>query len=295
MNVTKTGALATACLLAMSLTAAPAVHGQSPDALVRAFAAAGRSSQIGVTVRDVEDADVKLAKAGVLVDEVVPRSPADKAGMKTGDAITEFDGERVRSVRQFTRLVQETPAGRTVSAVLSRGGQRVTVNVTPEPGNIGDEFGWRLLDSPLRPALPPTPPAAPRVARPPALTPAPAFPFDVEGGALTILANRGRLGITMEELNSQLAEYFGVKDGVLVKSVVDGSAAAKAGIKAGDVITTFNGNHVYDTSDVSRALTRMEDAGEFTVEIVRDRKTQTLKGKLEPRETRTRSRVRTIV
>ncbi len=237
MNVNKTGVLATACLLAMILSAAPAVHGQGPDALVRAFAVAGRSSQIGVTVRDVEDADVKLAKAGVLVDEVVPRSPADKAGMKTGDAI----------------------------------------------------------DSPLRPALPPPPPAAPRVARPPALTPAPGFPFDVEGGALTILANRGRLGITMEELNSQLSEYFGVKDGVLVKSVVDGSAAAKAGIKAGDVITTFNGNHVYDTSDVSRALTRMDDAGEFTVEIVRDRKTQTLKGKLEPRETRTRPRVRTIV
>ncbi|HYT75974.1 MAG TPA: PDZ domain-containing protein, partial [Vicinamibacterales bacterium] len=139
MNVNKTGVLATACLLAMILSAAPAVHGQGPDALVRAFAVAGRSSQIGVTVRDVEDADVKLAKAGVLVDEVVPRSPADKAGMKTGDAITEFDGERVRSVRQFTRLVQETPAGRTVSAVLSRGGQRVTVNVTPEPGNVGDE------------------------------------------------------------------------------------------------------------------------------------------------------------
>jgi serine protease Do len=117
------------------------------------------------------------------------------------------------------------------------------------------------------------------------------MPFDFFGH----VPSSGRLGITTEDLDTQLAEYFGVKEGVLVKSVVEGSVAAKAGLKAGDVITSLNGRHVYDTSDVTRALDRVESSGELTVEVTRDRKTQTLKGKLELRETRTRTRARTTV
>jgi S1-C subfamily serine protease len=41
-------------------------------------------------------------------------SAAAKGGVKAGDVVVEFDGERVRSARQLTRLVQETPAGRAV-------------------------------------------------------------------------------------------------------------------------------------------------------------------------------------
>ena len=89
--------------------------------------------------------------------------------------------------------------------------------------------------------------------------------------------------VSLETLDDQLAAYFGVKEGVLVKSVVSDSAAAKAGLKAGDVITSVNGRHVYEASDVNRALDRMEEADEFTLEVVRDRKPQTVKGKLETR------------
>ena len=52
----------------------------------------------------------------------------------------------------------------------------------------------------------------------------------------------------------RLAEDFGVKEGVLVKSVADDSVAKKTGLKAGDVITSVNGRHVYDSSDVTRAI-----------------------------------------
>jgi serine protease Do len=302
MIARKTGALAGGLILAASL--APVVAGQGPvddvEAIqrgARVFGAVARSSQIGVTVRDLDDEDGKQVKAGVVIETVSPGGPADKAGMKSGDAITDFDGERVRGTLQFSRLVQETPAGRNVSVVLSRAGQRVTVSVTPEARTFSDDFNMRLLDVPaiVRPALPPSPPPAPRAARPPAATPMPPMPFNFGGDPFTILAGRGRLGITMEDLNSQLAEFFGVKEGVLVKSVAEGSAAAKAGLKAGDVITGFNGNHVYDTSDVSRALNRMDNGGDFSIEVVRDRKTQTLKGKLEGAETRSRTRVRTTL
>jgi S1-C subfamily serine protease len=173
--------------------------------------------------------------------------------------------------------------------VLSRGGQRVAVTVTPESSSFGDDFNLRLLETPTarlaRPTpVPPSPPAAPRAPRAPSLV-SPAMPFELFGRVRT-----GRLGVTMEDLDSQLAEYFGVKEGVLVKSVTQDSPAAKSGLKAGDVITAINGRHVYDSSDITRALDRVEGEGEVTIEVMRDRKAQTLKGKLETRDARPRFR-----
>jgi serine protease Do len=290
------GALAGAVVLAGATAPAVVAHAQSRLAIARPVQVAGRGARLGVTVRDVDSADAKDPKAGVVIEDVVSGSPADKAGMKTGDAITEFDGERVRSSVQFTRLVRETPDGRAVTAALSRGGQKITVTVTPDRSTWSDDFGMRLLDVPAARLMiptpaPPSPPSAPRAPRPPSALLSPGRPFDIFGRVL----NSGRLGITTEDLDTQLAEYFGVKEGVLVKSVAEGSVAAEAGLKAGDVITSVNGRHIYDSSDVTRALDRTESNGEFTLEVTRDRKTQTLKGKLEPRETGSRPRVRTIV
>ncbi|MFT3819224.1 MAG: Do family serine endopeptidase [Rubrivivax sp.] len=62
-----------------------------------------------------------------------------------------------------------------------------------------------------------------------------------------------RLGVTLQDLSAPLAESFGLKapDGALVSSVVPGSAAAKAGLKAGDVITAYDGAPVQTAGDVS--------------------------------------------
>jgi serine protease Do len=289
MKLSNWGAVAAALALA-GVSAPPAVHAQTPQSLVRALDI-GRGAYIGVTVHDADGTDAKEPK-GVVIEVVSPDSPADKAGMKPGDAITEFDGERVRSTLQFSRLVRETPGGRSVPVVLMRAGQRVTATVTPDRSTFGDDFSTRLLDTPrarlMIPPTPPAPPAAPRAPRPPAFE-SPDFPFELFGRT----RNTGRLGITLEDLDTQLAEYFGVKEGVLVKSVAADSAGSKAGLKAGDVITSINGRHVYDPSDITRALDRVESTGEFTLDVTRDRKTLTLKGKLEPREARTRTRVRT--
>ena len=73
--------------------------------------------------------------------------------------------------------------------------------------------------------------------------------FDVR-----ILARPGRLGVTVQSLTPDLAEYFGVKDGVLVTAVTKDSAASKAGIKAGDVITRVDGKPVDDAGELRRQL-----------------------------------------
>jgi len=289
MNAWKGAALAAALMAAAGVGGMifPPVHAQTAARAPRALEIfGGRGSQIGVTIRDVEESEAKTNKlstsSGVVIEEVGEDSPAAKAGLKKGDVVVEFDGERVRSVRQFTRLVQETPGGRRTPAAVMRDGQRVSVTIEPRDGDgFAFSAGDFYFDVP-RP-MPPTPPATPKPAVPPA------FPdFDT-----FVWRSNNRLGITAGDLSPQLAQYFGTKDGVLVTSVADDSAAFKAGIKAGDVITSFNGTEVTSPSDLRRRIERLTDGEEFTVAMMRDKKPVTLKGKAET--TRPRRTSRTII
>ena len=89
----------------------------------------------------------------------------------------------------------------------------------------------------------------------------------------------------LHELTPQLAEYFGVKDGgVLVSSITQGSAAEKAGLKVGDVITSINGDRVRHTDDLVDELRDTGD-GEVTIGIVRDKKESAVKATLESART----------
>ena len=300
MNAWKMAAVAAALLVASGAGAAflPPVHGQSPTRAVAPRALeilGGRGSQIGVTIRDVEDSDAKAGKlatqGGVVIEDVAEDSPASRAGIKKGDIVVEFDGERVRSVRQFTRLVQETPAGRKAQASVVRDGQRINVTVEPRDSNgfnvFGDLEGARVLgdfgrDFSFDIPAPPPRPARPATPAPPALPAVPAFP-DID----TFVWRTGSgLGISVDYLSDQLAVYFGVKEGVLVTSIADNSAASKAGIKAGDIITSFNGSDVAAPSDLRRRTQRLQDGEDFTVGVVRDKKSLTLMGKAETTRSR---------
>jgi serine protease Do len=97
----------------------------------------------------------------------------------------------------------------------------------------------------------------------------------------------------VQQLTPQLEEYFGVTGGVLVTSVTEGTPAAAAGLKAGDVITAVDGTTIDSSSDLRRSLQRLDAGAEFSLSIVRDRKTMTIKGKLDaPRSPRRTVRVR---
>ena len=118
------GVLAVAGAVVPAATSGPVTEVHAQSTVLRAVDAA-RGARIGASV--TTDDNIELT-TGVILETVEPGGPADKAGIKGGDRVTEFDGERVRSVRHFLRLVQETTPGRSVPVVLSRAGQRVTVH-----------------------------------------------------------------------------------------------------------------------------------------------------------------------
>jgi serine protease Do len=244
----------------------------------------GAASEIGVSIRDLNDREASGGKGtGVVIEDVDADGPAQKAGFKARDIVIEFDGERVRSTRQFTRLVQETAGGRSVAVAVMRDGQRVALEVTPRAGapfRFWDGTGDGVLALPS-PKMPPSPPMTLRRD---------AFPPSFEN----FLAPAGQLGISIDDLSPQLSEYFGVKEGVLVTTVRDASNAGKAGVKAGDVITALNGAAVANAADLRRRAQRLESGDEFTIGIVRDRKPMELKGKVEPAAPR-KSLVKTFV
>lgn len=86
---------------------------------------------------------------------------------------------------------------------------------------------------------------------------------------------RPRLGVEVQEINDQLAEYFGVKQGVLITQVAVDTPARAAGLRAGDVITSVADRPVHDGDELRRLLN--ESPAPAVIAVTRDRKTQTFR------------------
>jgi serine protease Do len=82
-----------------------------------------------------------------------------------------------------------------------------------------------------------------------------------------------RIGVEAEGVGGQLAEFFGVKEGVLVRSVMKGSAAEKGGLKAGDVITRVDQKSLDSPRDLSEAL---RDKKSVSMTVVREKREMSL-------------------
>jgi serine protease Do len=174
--------------------------------------------------------------------------------------IVNYHGQPVEGTEQFTRLVQETPPGREVKLQIYRGGNPQTVTA-----KIGSHSAPQVSRSQAPFVLPLEPPRLQQGLRP--ATPS--------GGG-------GELGIQAIQVEGQLADYFGTKQGVLVASVVSGSPAEKAGLKAGDVITRAGDARIATPADVSNQI-RMARGKSLSLTIVRDHREMTLNAPLDER------------
>ena len=287
-----TGMLLAAAALAAGATAAPivarAAGDDGPERRVEVFRFAGGGARLGVDIEDVRGDDVARLKLGeergARVQEVAKGSAAEKAGLKEGDVILAYQGEKVWSAAQLRRLVRETPPGRAVSLEVSRGGalQRLSATVEESKENemaLGDDSFHFDVPAPPMPPMPPMP----HVDR---------LLEDAGRGRRFLFRERiedrpRRLGLSYQEVSGQLARYFKVEDGALLVTDVDADGpAGHAGLRAGDVIVKVDGKVTSDSDALRRALDDVPVGGDVTVTVQRDGRPLDLK--VTPRGERTR-------
>jgi serine protease Do len=250
------GALFAAGSLSAFQAAAPPQFGFPSYTFFSGGAAGG--SFLGVAVAEIDNDRahaLKLGEAhGVEITNIEEDSPAAKAGLKSNDAVLEFNGQRVEGIEQFQRLVRETPSGREVRLLISRNGGTQTVTATigvrKVPKALHSEDFFKGVEMPE-------------------------FHMSDMPQVFAVWSS-SFLGIDAEGLGTQLAAYFGVKDGVLVRSVTKDSAADKAGIRAGDVITKIDQNKVSSPGEISAAIRSARPKKTLPVEFVRDRHESTV-------------------
>ena len=216
---------------------------------------------------------------GVGVTQIVKDSPAEKAGLRKDDVILRLDGENITSVRKLNRIVSELSPDQSVKVAISRGGSEQELTAT-----IGKRSNTNMVQNLLG--------GEPRVFKweGPDLK---NFKWEIplqkgndlfnQGDMTFFLNNSRRIGVSTMSLTKQLADYFGIADGkgALVTSVSEDGPAAKAGVKAGDVITAVDGEAVDSPGDISRIVNRKKD-GDVTLTIVRNKSQQTIR--VTPRE-----------
>jgi serine protease Do len=218
------------------------------------------SGWLGVETQEVTASkakELKLpAERGVLVGKIIPDSPAAKAGLKENDVVTEINGQRVEGAAQFRRMVHEIPAGRSIQLTVWRDGRSQTLSAT-----LGKSEERRQSMKMIAPS------AGAFAFRVPDMPEIPEIPSMEWNGVF--LGGQPRLGIDAEDLSGQLGAFFGAPEGegILVREVNAGSPAEKAGLKAGDVITSLDGDRIRSIGELRERLSAKRDDKDKTVKL----------------------------
>ena len=212
--------------------------------VVAAPALAADGGYLGVMLQDLSPAMAKALQlgdqSGVLISDVVDDSPAEKAGLQDGDVIIAFAGKPLSDYESLTAAVRAAAPGDKVDVTVMRDGKKKTVQVELGERKDAGVFAWANKGDDDH--------AMKWIKK--------LHGNDDDFDVHVMDAEGGWLGIGIDDLTPQLGEYFGVEDGdgVLVTSVVDDSPAAKAGLKAGDVIVKLGDEEIEDTGDLHEAL-----------------------------------------
>ncbi len=183
---------------------------------------------LGVGIQDLNPAlakkfDLKDTK-GVLIGDVVPKGPADKAGLESGDVVTEFNGKAVTDIRHLKLQVARTQPGATVPIKILRDGTPKTIEVT-----VKELPGTREVVRNQKPAA-------------------------EDNGTLN--------GVSVADLDRRTRQQFDIPStikGVVVTEVAPNSAAAEAGLKPGDVIQEINRKPVASADEAVRMTEKATD------------------------------------
>ena len=220
---------------------------------VRAAPASSTGPTIGVVVQDTPFSRLEQLGLGhgVTVAAVMRGSPVEKAGIAPGDILVSLDGLPIYSSARLHWLVSQQKEGKTLSLRVHREGS---------PPAEGTD-----IDVVLEPFTP---------------TPVDRASAGEENG-------RAWLGVRMQPMTEALRTAYGVPQGqgVLVTDVIRDSPAAKAGVRAGDVIVRIDRRNIRSTGDIYRAIDFFDPGESVEIAIVRDRDQRELSatlGTLEP-------------
>ena len=214
---------------------------------------------------------------GVAVEKVIENSPAAQAGVQPNDVIVRFNGEEVTGTRKLTRLISEVAPDHQAKLTILRGGDEREITVTVGKRELPklQNTNGVLMDLYGYPGIPEFPDFSKTPL--PSLPATPARPGEPNVFVFPGQASR-QIGIGVSSLTKQLGEYFGVAEGrgLLINNVRENSPAAKAGLKAGDVITEVEGKEIKGNTDFVRALNEKKE-GDVSLTIIRDRSRQTVR------------------
>jgi len=233
------------------------------------------SSSQGYLGVDLADVDTEKAQSlklrevrGAVITLIDHDAPAGQMGLKVNDVVLELNGQKVEGAEQLRRMLKEIPAGRKVSLVISREGNMQTLTVELANRKAMEHDVWNKIGS-----------GDDVFTQAPGMgilsggnggdAPAPGgFHVPFFGSSLNV-------GALVEPLTSQMAEYLGVPNGLMVKQVARKSEAAAAGLKAFDVILKVGPEAVTNLAGWDRAL-RANQGKSVQVTILRDKKQQTV-------------------
>jgi S1-C subfamily serine protease len=241
-----------------------------PDPLV---AHASPSGYLGVEITDV-DADkaqaLKLKEIrGAVITLIDHDAPAGQIGLKVNDVVLAINGQNVAGAEQFGRMLHEIPPGRKISLEISRDGNIQTLAVQLVDRKALDHDIWGRIGNDVAGVGPMA--AAPTMG---VMTGGDA-PIPPSGFHMSLFTSTLNVGAMVEPLTSQMAEYFGVQGGLMVKQIRKKSEAAAAGFKAFDVILKVGADSILTSADWDRAL-RSNQGKPVQVTILRDKKQQTI-------------------
>lgn len=200
---------------------------------------------IGVSIGQITEDLAALFKRpnqeGALISQVLPDSPAQKSGIKAGDIILKFNGERIKEVRDLPKAVAQADVGSEHKVQIWRKGKKQTIKIVTE-------------------AFPSDTVASEEPEE------APVAKVDTDED----------LGADFAKLNDANRSQFRIADdveGVLVVSVESGGLAEKNGLRAGDVIVQFGiSNEVQGADDITRAYKEAKKAGDDSIAVLISRR-----------------------
>lgn len=206
---------------------------------------------LGVTLSDEGD--------GVEIASVFDDSAAEKAGLKRGDVVVEIAGETVKDADDVIDAMREQEPGDEIQIKVRRDGQVVTKTAT-----LGERKDDRVV---IRREL------------------------GHDGRPMAFFLDRGghggsRLGVQIQPLTNGLRKYFGVPEdkGVLVSDVVEDSPAEKAGIVAGDVIVSVDGQPISGIGDLIEEISETDPGESVEIVLIRERVETKLNATVEKAE-----------